>query len=365
VPMPARTRRGLDRLRARVRRRVDARIGAVTGPVGGSVARLYAWLERNPVTRLPWAVIQTFSQAEGALLSGSVAYFTFLSLLPLLLLAGFILGTIAQGRIDLQLVLATAIARLLPGVGGADLLGQLIRARVTFGLVGLVSVAYAGSGFVGSVTACLNRMWRLPAGRNPIGQKILNLLVVILLGLVLLGSIGASIWVRVATERLLGEGPGSLAWIADRFAGPAMIFIVLTLLYRLLPARRVSWRWQLPGALFGTIVIELLRRGFVVWANRSAGVSALPRSLLSVVLLLIWLGLFGQAILYGAALNVVLHRRRRGLPLQPPGPLPPSPACVDTEVGEPRGADAGGVPPRAGYRSVAENVSQRSRSPVL
>jgi uncharacterized BrkB/YihY/UPF0761 family membrane protein len=37
----------------------------------------------------------------------------------------------------------------------------------------------------------------------------------------------------------------------------------------------------------------------------------------SVVLLLVWLGFFGQIILYGAALNVVLDRRRNGLPILP------------------------------------------------
>ena len=35
------------------------------------------------------------------------------------------------------------------------------------------------------------------------------------------------------------------------------------------------------------------------------------------VLLLIWLGLFAQLVLYGAALNVVLDRRRHRLPLLP------------------------------------------------
>jgi hypothetical protein len=39
-----------------------------------------------------------------------------------------------------------------------------------------------------------------------------------------------------------------------------------------------------------------------------------------VVLLLVWLGFFGQLILYGAALNVVLDRRRRGEPIMPDPP---------------------------------------------
>jgi uncharacterized BrkB/YihY/UPF0761 family membrane protein len=100
--------------------------------------------------------------------------------------------------------------------------------------------------------------------------------------------------------------------------------VVLLLLYRLLPARRHSWLSQVPGAVFGGVGFYLLKRGFDLWASHSAGISALPRSLVSVTLLLVWLGFFGQLILYGAALNVVLDRRRRGEPIMPDA-LPPTP----------------------------------------
>jgi uncharacterized BrkB/YihY/UPF0761 family membrane protein len=44
---------------------------------------------------------------------------------------------------------------------------------------------------------------------------------------------------------------------------------------------------------------------------------------------LIWLGFFSQIVLYGAALNVVLERRRNGIPLAPP----PSPPGTDRGIG--------------------------------
>ena len=101
--------------------------------------------------------------------------------------------------------------------------------------------------------------------------------------------------------------------------------VVLLLLYRLLPARRHSWLSQVPGAVFGGVGFYLLKRGFDFWASHSAGIGALPRSLVSVTLLLVWLGFFGQLILYGAALNVVLDRRRRGEPILPASILPEPP----------------------------------------
>jgi membrane protein len=282
-----------------------------------AVAALYAWLARNRLSRLPWAVVQTFSRAQGALLSGSMAYYTFLSLVPLLMVAAFVIGTLARSDTHVSSAVSTAVGQLLPGVQGRDVVNQLVGARVAFGVFGLLSVAYAGSGFVGAMTACMNRMWEVETGRNPVSQKAFNIVIVILLSAVLLGSVGLTIWIGYAARAVLGNEAGPLLQLVSTLASPFSMLLLLLLLYRLLPARRHSWLSQLPGALLGAVGVDLLKRGFALWTERSAGVGALPRSLLSVVLLLIWLGLFAQLVLYGAALNVVLDRRRRRLPLLP------------------------------------------------
>jgi len=287
-----------------------------------AVAHLYTWLGRNRVTRLPWAVVQTFSKAQGALLSGSMAYFTFLSMVPLLMLAAFVIGTLARSSPQVSAAVSSAVGQLLPGLQGKEVVDQLVGARVAFGIFGLLSVAYAGSGFVGAMTACMNRMWGVETGRNPVSQKAFNILIVMLLSAVLLGSVGLTVWIGYAARAVLGNDAGPLLTLVSLLASPSSMLVLLVLLYRLLPARRHSWPSQVPGALLGALGVEALKRGFALWTQRSAGVAALPRSLLSVVLLLIWLGLFGQLVLYGAALNVVLDRRRHHQPLFPDAPAP-------------------------------------------
>src|SRR6266545_2943517 len=223
-----------------------------------AIALLYAWLARNRVTRLPWAVVQTFSRAQGALLSGSMAYYTFLSLVPLLMLAAFVIGTLARSDAQVSNTVSSAVAQLLPGVQGRDVVNQLIGARVAF-----------------------------------------NILIVMLLSTVLLGSVGLTIWIGYAARAVFGSEAGPLVRLLSTLASPFSMLVLLLLLYRLLPARRHSWLSQVPGALVGAIGVDLLKRAFALWTERSAGVSALPRSLLSVVLLLIWLGLFAHIVLYG------------------------------------------------------------------
>jgi membrane protein len=293
-----------------------------------AVGRLYHFLGGNRWTRFPWAVVQTFSKAEGALLSGSMAYYTFLSLLPLLMVAAFVLATFASPEPDAREAVAEALNQVFPGIGSEvfnEVINQVIANRAALGVFGLLSVAYAGSGFVGSMTACLNRMWRLPSGRNPVGQKIVNILIVVMLGCVLLGSALLTIWVSATAQQTLDRfdipRTSSVVSMIEELAAPTSMLIVLLLLYRLLPARRHSWLSQVPGAVFGGIGFYVLKRGFDYWASHSAGIGALPRSLVSVTLLLVWLGFFGQLILYGAALNVVLDRRRRGEPIFEMPPL--------------------------------------------
>ena len=292
-----------------------------------AVSGLYRFLADNRWTRFPWAVVQTFSKAEGALLSGSMAYYTFLSLLPLLMVAAFVIATFASPGPEAQAAVAEALNQAFPGVGTEvfqEVIDQVVANSAALGVFGLLSVAYAGSGFVGSMTACMNRMWQVPSGRNPVGQKIVNITIVMMLGTVLLGSALLTIWVSATAQRTLElEATSPVISMIEELAGPASMGIVLLLLYRFLPARKQSWLRQVPGAVFGAVGFYVLKRGFDFWASQSAGIGALPRSLVSVTLLLVWLGFFGQLILYGAALNVVLDRRRRGEPILPE--LPPEP----------------------------------------
>jgi membrane protein len=291
-----------------------------------AIGRLYRFLAGNRWTRLPWAVVQTFSKAEGALLSGSMAYYTFLSLLPLLMVVAFVLATFASPEPGAREAVAEALNQAFPGVGTdvfEGVISQVVQNSAVLGVFGLLSTFYAGSGFVGSMTACLNRMWKVPAGRNPVGQKVVNILIVMLLGSVLLGSALLTIWVSATAQETLNLGPTSpVISMIEEVAAPASMLIVLLLMYRLLPARPHSWLSQIPGAIFGGVGFYLLKRGFDLWASHSAGIGALPRSLVSVTLLLVWLGFFGQLILYGAALNVVLDRRHRGEPILPEAPPP-------------------------------------------
>jgi membrane protein len=289
-----------------------------------AIGRLYRFLSGNRWTRFPWAVVQTFSRAEGALLSGSMAYYTFLSLLPLLMVVAFVLATFASPEPGAREAVAEALNQTFPGVGTdvfEGVISQVVQNSAVLGVFGLLSTFYAGSGFVGSMTACMNRMWGVPSGRNPVGQKLVNILIVMLLGLVLLGSALLTIWVSATAQRTLElESTSPVLSMIEELAGPSSMLVVLLLLYRVLPARRHSWLSQVPGAVFGGVGFYVLKRGFDFWASHSAGIGALPRSLVSVTLLLVWLGFFGQLILYGAALNVVLDRRRRGEPILPDPP---------------------------------------------
>jgi membrane protein len=303
-----------------------------------ALGELYRTLGRNRATRLPWAMIRTFSRAEGTMLSGSIAYFTFLSLLPLLMLAGFAIATISGFDAGIRTALAGALERIFPR--GRDILNELVRARVAVGVLGLITITYAGTGFVGALAGGLNRMWEVPSSRrNPVGQKLLNGLVVLLLAVVLLGSVGVTVWAGYLAEAALGREARPVVGVIERLASPASLFLVFLMLYRLLPARPLTWRSQVAGAALGAVGVEVLKWGFAVWARQSAGLALLPRSLGSVVLLLVWLGLFSQLVLYGAALNVVMDRRRRGLPFLPgdepsaPGSgTGPAPASVRSGV---------------------------------
>lgn len=99
-------------------------------------------------------------------------------------------------------------------------------------------------------------------------------MIVTMLGVVLLASAALTVWVNHLAIVVAGANGGPAARVIDLVLGPLLLFFVLLVLYRALPARALSWRHQIPGAIVGTIGIEIIKRAFTFWAANSAGVSA-------------------------------------------------------------------------------------------
>jgi len=270
--------------------------------------------QRHGVLGFPVGVVKKFGDDEGGKHAALLAYFGFVSLFPLLLVFVTLLGYALAGDPALQQrIIRTAIAQF--PVTGNEIKSSIrtIQGSGVALLVGVAGTLWGGLGITQSAQDAMNTVWNVPRKDRP------NFWVRLLRGLASLVLV-AGVLAATALAQAGTAGPGVVGR-ALPFGGSLLLnLLLLTVLFQVLTGMWVPWRRLLPGAATGAVGWSVLQ-ALGVWivdrqlahANLIYGVFAI------VIVLLSWLYLSAQILLYAAEVNVVLARRLwpRSL-LQPP-----------------------------------------------
>jgi membrane protein len=104
----------------------------------------------------------------------------------------------------------------------------------------------------------------------------------------------------------------------------ALLTLFLLAVYRYVPARRLSWRRSLPGALVAMLVWLMVAAGFRAYLATgiqpdqvpelaTEAVSSVGRTVGALVATVLWVFLSSIAVLFGGEINAAIDRRRRGV----------------------------------------------------
>ncbi len=191
----------------------------------------------------------------------------------------------------------------------ADLQAQV--AGVDFksiGLVGLGLLIWAGLSLVVSLENSFNRIYHAPAGRA------WHLRITIYWAVITLGPVLVALSFFLTNQLLDLAGSfdafGLLSWVVNLFAplaSTAATWLLLILIYKLLPNAKVQLRAALIGALMAAILWEASKWGFRIYINKAVGYSALYGSLGLVPLFLLWMYVTWMVILFGLEISYVVQ----------------------------------------------------------
>lgn len=262
-------------------------------------------------------------------LGAALAFYTALSLSPILLIAIAVSGLVfgqaaAQGQIVGEI-------RGLVGEQGAQAIETMVAhawsptAGVLAAVIGGITLLIGATGVFAELHDALNTVWDIepPPGRGMwafIKDRLLSLAMIISLGFLLLVSLVINAALAAITayfHRLLPTNLDIVLQIVNLLITYVVILVMFALIFKFLPDVRLAWRdvWigaALTAALFmiGKYLIGLyLGMGTVGSAYGAAG---------SFVVLLLWLYYSTLILLFGAELTqVYANRFGRGL-----GPAP-------------------------------------------
>ncbi|OPY00002.1 MAG: hypothetical protein A4E58_00185 [Syntrophorhabdus sp. PtaB.Bin006] len=263
------------------------------------------------------SVVRDFKGNQGLLLSGALAYYTLLSIVPISILCLIVLSHLIKEE-WLFHTLSAYIGMVIPGY--AAILNEQVRMflehRQAVGIIGFLAMLFFSSM---AFTVLESAMSVIFAHRVRIERR--NFLISAVIPYLYILSIGLAILLvsfTTAALEILGKRQLILfGWsfsfeftfrVALRIMGVVSEMLMLASLYLFMPVVRVRFRHALIGGITATILWEITRRGLVWFYSTLSMVNLIYGSFATVVVALITTEAVALIFLLGAQIIAELER---------------------------------------------------------
>lgn len=245
-----------------------------------------------------------------------VAYFALASFVPLVFLSLALLGLF--GRVDESTALVSYLQDVFPGVSLNRIVAVVAAVQDnarTLGLVGAVALLWSSLSLFSALESAYNIVYDRPNRSFLRGKALASVSMVVLL-IVLFTGLGVG---TLGTDLLRRDAPSVLAshWVSlgltVLFSGVALFLFLFASYYRLTNAS-MRRRQALPGAIVSTVAIVVTLQGLPLFVDIASGILAL-QALGTTFLLLVWLYVMSNMIVFGSVLNWQLAHGRTGRPV--------------------------------------------------
>jgi membrane protein len=237
-----------------------------------------------------------FSVEDGPQAAAAFSFFAFLSLIALVVLAGFALGTILKGNQELLNNIIEYITENFPAASEyiKDALKSSIDLRGVLGVLGILGLLYSGTKVFDSFQVWLNNIWDVGKPKY-LKKKGKSLVSILFLGLVLIVSFTLHYFLfsaHVLTFLLL-----------------VIVFLIgMMFIYSFSPEVKLGFRKVWAGALFVAILIYPMQVLLTWYYTSYSDFTTIYGSLASFLIAIIAIYYVGYIIYLGAALNRVLDK---------------------------------------------------------
>ncbi len=255
-----------------------------------------------------------FFADRGTHLAAMVAYFALLSFVPLVFLTLSLFGLAHRAQASDFFI--RELKHAFPGTS-LDSIIKLVRRvqnnAAALGIIGGVGLLWSSLSLFSALESALNIVYGLPNRRFVHGKLIAGALAASVLIALFASLVVGAFGVEFLKHNLGTFARSSaLAYVVSISASLAGVFLFLLAVYRWLPNTQVRFEEALPGAVLGAIVLEASFQALPLFV-RFADVNVTLRTLGGPAILLIWLYVMANVIVFGAELNWWWRERNREL----------------------------------------------------
>ncbi len=261
--------------------------------------------------RRPFAQpLAKFYADRGPHLAAMIAYFGLLSSVSLIFLALALFGY--TGRAEESSYLVRELQHLFPSQSITDIVrvvDTITSNATTLGIIGAAALIWTSLSLFSVLESAFNIVYGRP-NRSFLRGKFLatvfmaGSLIVLFIALVV-GSVGFDILKRFAPGFVAND---VVAYGASVLVSTVAVFVFLVVAYERLTNAKLTLREVWPGALIGAVMLQASFQVLPLFVRFSTEVVAV-QALGATVLLLVWLYVMANAIVFGAEVNWWYGRR--------------------------------------------------------
>ena len=238
-------------------------------------------------------------------------YFTILSVFPLLIMLLSVLHYLPIGPEQLTKIIIAYVPNTFQALIESVIHDLDTKTNTTLVSVSAISTLWTSSRGIHGLYRGLNNAYHVTENRGFIARKFLcflyTFLFVIVIALILMFLVFGNQLQLLLFELLprLESSARVISFLRSLFS----IFLLIcffTIVYKVFPAKKLHLTAQIPGAFFTTICWMGLSFGFSIFIDNFSNYSYMYGSLTTIILLMLWLYLCMNIVLYGGTLNAWL-----------------------------------------------------------
>jgi membrane protein len=261
-----------------------------------------------------------FFRDRGPHLAAMIAYFALLSFVPLTFLALSLLGL--TGRADESSYLVTELKKIFPGTSVSAIVNAVRSVQknaATLGIIGGIALFWTSLSLFSVLESAFNIVYGKPNRSFLRGKALAILLMIALLVTLFVGLLAGSVGFDVLKRYAPGiAGNGVIAYVLSLVVSVSAVFGFLVAVYYLLTNANLRIVDVLPGAAIAAVLLEASFQVLPIYVRLSS-VSIALRAFGGPALLLVWLYVMANAIVFGAEINSCRAARREAALNEAPG----------------------------------------------
>ena len=256
----------------------------------------------------------SWSKHKAPRLGAALAFYTLLSLTPLLLIVVAALGLVF-GRRTAQHEIVMQVQMLVGSQAGEAIDALLKGSRsstqgIIATVVGLVTLLFSASGVMIELRDSLNTIWEIPVAPSTdirskvfayVRERLLSFAMVLSVGFLLVVSLAVTSWIAALGELSASILPSTevLLHLGNLLISLVVITGVFAAIYKVIPDIRLEWRDVILGAAVTSLLFTVGKSVLGVYLGK-ASIASSYGAFSSLVVLVLWVYYSGQIFFFGA-----------------------------------------------------------------